>query len=398
MGEKLALFGGRSIRRQFLPFHQPLIGPEELREIRETLDSGWLTTGPRTRRFEEAFRAYIGCGYAVGVSSCTAALHLALLALGIGEGDEVITSPMTFPATANVIIHVRATPVFVDVERETLNLDTSQIADKITPRTRAILPVHFAGHPCEMDEILRLAKSHSLAVVEDAAHAIESAYRESKVGAIGTVTAFSFYATKNLTTGEGGMLTTNDEAFAERARILSLHGLSKDAWQRYGPGQFQHWEALLPGYKYNMFDLQAALGLHQLERVEGWLEVRRKYAEMYTEAFADLPGVQPLGIRPHVRHAHHLYVILIHPECLTADRDQILLALQAEGIGVGVHFRSLHLHAYYREHFGFRPDDFAVARWASERVLSLPLYPRMTEQDVDDVIRAVFKVVQAYRP
>jgi dTDP-4-amino-4,6-dideoxygalactose transaminase len=396
MGEKLALFGGPPVRERFLPFHQPLIGAEERRELGEALDSGWLTTGPRAKRFEEAFRAYIGCGHALGVSSCTAALHLALLALGIGEGDEVITSPVTFPATANVIIHVGARPVFVDVEPDTLNLDTAQIADRITPRTRAILPVHFAGHPSEMDEVLGLAERHALAVVEDAAHAIESAYRGRKVGAIGTAAAFSFYPTKNLTTGEGGMLTTSDPALAERARILSLHGLSKDAWRRYGPGPFQHWEALLPGYKYNLSDLQAALGLHQLPRVEAWLEVRRRYAEMYTEAFAGLPGIQPLGIRPHVRHAHHLYVILVRPECLAADRDQILLALQQEGIGVGVHFRSLHLHPYYRDRFGFQPDDFPVARWASDRVISLPLYPKMTQRDVAQVIEAVRKVHGAF--
>lgn len=396
MGESLALFGGPRVREEILPFHQPLIGPEELREVADTLASGWLTTGPRTRRFEEAFRAYAASDHAVGVSSCTAALHLALLVLGIGEGDEVLTSPVTFPATANVVIHLRATPVFVDVEPDTLNLDASQIARRITPRTRAILPVHFAGHPCDMDEILRLAGRHSLAVVEDAAHAIESAYRGRKVGSIGTLTAFSFYPTKNMTTGEGGMLTTDDGTLADRARVLSLHGLSKSAWQRYVPGQFQHWEALLPGYKYNMFDVQAALGLHQLERVEGWLEVRRKYANRYDAAFADLPGIRPLAIRPDVRHAHHLYVVLVEPERLTADRDQILSALQAEGIGVGVHFRSLHLHPYFRDRFGFRPDDFPVARWASDRVISLPLYPKMTEQDVADVIEAVRKVLRAF--
>src|SRR3990172_5481140 len=286
---RLAIDGGKPVRADFLPFNRPALGPEEEKEIIETLRSGWLTTGARTRRFESDFAQFTGARHAIGVNSCTAALHLALVANGIGEGDEVITTPITFAATANVIVHTRARPIFVDVEADTLNVDAAQIGAKITRRTRAIIPVHLSGQPCAMDDILAIARKHNLAVIEDAAHAAESVYRGRKVGSIGDATAFSFYATKNVTTGEGGMLTTDDDDLAERVRILSLHGISHDAWKRYTNEGYKHYEVLFPGYKYNMFDLQAALGLHQLAKVEKHWQARKALAEKYDRALAGVP-------------------------------------------------------------------------------------------------------------
>jgi dTDP-4-amino-4,6-dideoxygalactose transaminase len=383
------------VRAQFLPFHQPWIEEPAIKAVVEVLESGWLTRGAKTEAFERAFGAYVGARHAIGLSSCTAGLHLALVALGIGPGDEVITTPITFPASANVIVHQGARPVFADVDPDTLNIDPVQIEARITPRTRAILPVHFAGHPCRMDAILALARARGLRVIEDAAHAIESACPAGKVGAIGDFTAFSFYATKNLTTGEGGLLTTDDEALAERARLLSLHGISKDAWKRYAPDGPLHWETLAPGYKYNMFDIQAALGLAQLERLEAWWEMRAAHVRRYRAALADVPEVRVLGEEPRVRHAYHLFVIVLDTDRLRGGRDAVMADLRAEGIGTGIHFRSLSLHPFYREHGG--RGQLAVAERVSERLLSLPLYPKMTAGDLDDVVVALRKVIAARR-
>lgn len=397
MPEQLAVNGGPPVRQEFLPFHRPWIDEAAIRSVAQVLESEWITRGPKTEEFEEAFRGYIGCRHAIGLNSCTAGLHLALAALGIGRGDEVITTPITFPATANVIIHQGAKPVFVDVDEETLNLDPRRLEEKITQRTRAIIPVHFAGHPCQMDPILALARQYRLSVIEDAAHAIEASYRGRKVGTMGHFTAFSFYATKNLTTGEGGMLTTEDDEASAKVRILSLHGISKDAWKRYTKEGSHHWDAVYPGYKYNMFDLQAALGLRQLERVEEWWQIRRAYVQRYRKCLGEMPELVLLGEESDVRHAYHLFVIILQTEKLKADRDTIMEALRAENIGVGLHFRALHLQPYYRETFGFKPGDLPVAEWASDRILSLPLYPRMSEKDLADVIEAVGKVLAAYR-
>lgn len=384
-------------RKDFLPFHRPSIGPEEEEEVIQTLRSGWLTTGPRTQQFERDFASFSGCKHAIGLSSCTAGLHLALVALGIGEGDEVITTTITFPATANVIVHQRGKPVFVDVDPETLNIDTDQIEAKITPRTRAIIPVHFAGHPCQMDRILEIARRYNLKVIDDAAHALEAEYKGRKVGGLGDATVFSFYATKNITTGEGGMLTTNDDDLAEKISILRLHGISRDAWNRYGSEGYKHWDTVYPGYKYNMFDLQAALGIHQLKKVDEFLRARNKYVQMYDETFKQIPEIKLLGRKENIKHSHHLYIIQVKTEDLTADRDVIMNAIQAENIGIGVHFRALHLQSYYRNTYGFRPGDFPNAEYASDRVISLPLYPAMTEQDVFYVIDVVKKVIANYR-
>ena len=385
------------VRETFLPFHQPWIDDAGIKAVSDVLQSGWITRGPRTEEFERAFGAYVGSRHAVGLSSCTAGLHLALVTLGIGPGDEVITSPITFPATANVVVHQGARPVFADVDPVTLNIDPARVEASITPRTRALMPVHFAGHPCRMDALLDLARRHRLHVIEDAAHAIESSVGGRKVGSIGDFTAFSFYATKNLTTAEGGMLTTNSDELAERARILSLHGISRDAWKRYAQDGPLHWETVSPGYKYNMFDVQAALGLTQIERLEEWWTVRAAYTRRYREGLASLSEIEILGEEAGIRHAYHLLVILLRTERLRVDRERIMADLRAEGIGTGIHFRSLSLHPYYRDAFPSPPGTLPVAESVSERLLSLPLYPRMSPSDIDDVLEALRRVIAAHR-
>jgi dTDP-4-amino-4,6-dideoxygalactose transaminase len=391
--DRLAIEGGTPVRPEFLPFHRPMLGPEEEAEVLDTLRSGWLTTGPRTQRFEAEFARYLGARYARGVTSCTAAMHLALVALGVGPGDEVITSPITFPATANVIVHVGATPVFVDVEPATLNLDVDQLEAQITPRTKAIIPVHFAGHACRMDALAALARKHGLAVVEDCAHAIETTWQGRHAGTWGNAGAFSFYATKSITTGEGGMLVTEDEDLAERIGVLRLHGISRDAWKRYGQEGFRHYETLSAGFKYNMYDLQAALGLAQFPKLEAFWARRRDIVQAYDAALASIPQIRRLEVVGPVRHGHHLYVVLVRTEELSRSRDEILNAIQKENVGLGVHFRAVHLQPFYQERYGFRPGQFPAAEYASERVISLPLYPAMDDRDVQDTIAAVSKVV-----
>jgi dTDP-4-amino-4,6-dideoxygalactose transaminase len=381
----------RPKRSEFLVFGSPLITEEEIREVTDTLRSGWLGTGPKTKRFEADFAAYTGARHAIALNSCTAGLHLALDAAGIGPGDEVITTPMTFCATANVIVHVGATPVFADVDRRTMNLDPAAVARAITPRTKALLPVHFAGRPCDMEALLDLAAKHGLVVIEDAAHATEARYHGLKVGSIGDMTAFSFYATKNVVTGEGGMLTTHSDHWAERVRIRSLHGLSKDAWKRYSAEGFQPYDTLYPGYKYNMMDLQASLGIHQLARVEANLARREAIWQRYDEAFAGR-FVLPAPAEPETRHARHLYTLLLEPEKLGMGQVEFLEALKAENIGAGVHFIALHLHRFYRERLGTKRGDFPNAEWISDRTVSLPLSPKLSDEDVEDVIAAVLRI------
>lgn len=385
------------IQRHKIPFHRPSLGIEEEREIIDTLRSGWLTTGPKTKQFERNFADYTGAKHAVAVNSCTAALHLSLLAHDIGAGDEVVTSPMTFAATVNVIEHVGARPVFVDIEPETLNMNTDMLDDAISKRTRAIIPVHFAGHPCDLDVVHAVASAHDLVVIEDAAHAVGASYRGEKIGGISHVSAFSFYATKNMTTGEGGMITTNDDKLAQRMRILSLHGISIDAWKRYLPGEYRHWDILEPGFKYNMFDLQASLGLHQLGKLDDFIERRKHWTSLYDEGFSDIPEVTTLHHGDDVESAYHLYVVRLKTDRLSALRDNFLEMIQQRGIGIGIHFRPVHLHPYYQDKYGYSRGDFPVAENAGDRLLSLPLYPSLTKEQVDYVIWNVRDIVAANR-
>ncbi len=395
---KLACEGGRPVRPDFLVFGRPRIGEEEIAEMVDTLRSGWIGFGPKCLRFEQEFARYAGAETAISVNSATAALHLALLAAGVGPGDEVITTPLTFVATANVITHAGATPVFVDVDPRTQNIDPARMQCAITRRTRALVPVHMTGWPCEMDAIAALAERHGLAVIEDAAHAAETVYRGRKVGSISRFTAFSFYATKNLTTGEGGMLTTDDREAADRVRALRLHGLDKDAWKRYSPGEFLPYQALEPGFKYNMTDMQASLGLHQLARLEESLTVRERLWALYDAAFAALPGVavRDLPRIPGNRHARHLYTLELDLDALECDRARFMQALAAENIGSGIHFVPVHLHQHYRETYGCGRGDHPHAERIGDRTLSLPLSAGMSEQDAQDVIAAVGKIARRY--
>src|SRR5437867_1242808 len=382
---------------QFIPFHIPAIGAEEIRAVAETLESGWLTSGTKVKRFEDDFTEYVGSKHAIAVNSCTAALHLALDAIGIREDDEVIVPTMTFTVTAEVVLYFKAKPVLVDCQRDTLNLDPNQIAAAITSKTKAIIPVHFGGQPCDMTPILEIAKTHKLHVVEDAAHALPASYEGKKIGTIGDITCFSFYATKTITTGEGGMATTENSEWAERMRMMSLHGISHDAWKRYTKEGSWYYEVLHPGFKYNLTDIAAALGIEQLRKCDGFWQARKGIAAIYDKAFGDLKEIQTPVRQPDIEHAWHLYVIQLNLERLKVTRSQFIEALREEGIGTSVHFIPLHRHLYYCDKFGYKPEDFPNASSAFERIVSLPIYPKMTEADGESVIGAVRKVVKLNR-
>ncbi|MCK4541387.1 MAG: DegT/DnrJ/EryC1/StrS family aminotransferase [Spirochaetales bacterium] len=380
-------------REKYLIFGSPLIEEPEIQEVVDTLRSGWLGTGPKVARFENIFKEYTGAKYAMALNSCTAGLHLSMIVIGIRSGDEVITTPLTFCSTANAIIHTGATPVFVDVERETMNIDPEKIEEAITPRTRVIIPVHFAGRPCNMDAIMDIARQHDLIVIEDAAHCIEGWYKGEKIGNIGDMTCFSFYVTKNIVTGEGGMVTTNKEVWADKIKMYGLHGLSKDAWRRYSDEGFIHYQVLFPGFKYNMMDIQASLGIHQMKRIDKYLKRREEIWKMYDDAFSSLPVTCPVQPEHNTVHARHLYTLLIDIDKIKKTRDDIQQELHELNIGTGIHFISLHLHDYYRKTYGFKPDDFPNAKYISNRTISLPLSAKLTDGDVGDVVEGVKKVL-----
>jgi dTDP-4-amino-4,6-dideoxygalactose transaminase len=387
----------RTVRQDFLPFSRPDIDQAEIDEVVDTLRSGWITTGPKTKEFERRFAEYVGARHAIAVNSCTGGMHIALAAAGIGPGDEVVVPTMTFCATANVVVHLGATPIIVDVEPDTLNMDPQRLEAAITPSTKAVIPVHLYGHPCDMDYTHKIAKTHRLLVVEDAAHAVAAEWRGRRVGTLSPATAFSFYATKNLTTAEGGMITTDDDEYAEQMRIWTLHGISRDAWNRYAAEGSWYYEVCVPGFKYNITDLQSALGLHQLARLEAMTQQRAELAAAYQAGLGDLPEIELPALRSGIRHAWHLYAIRLRLESLSITRAAFIEQLRAEGIGTSVHFIPLHRQPYYRDRFGLRPSDFPVADAAYERLVSLPLYTRMIEQDVDDVVEAVRRVVRRNR-
>ncbi len=384
------------IRRSedFLVFGSPLIGDEEKREILDSLETGWLGTGPKVARLEREFREYAEASHAVAVNSCTAALHLSMLAAGIGPGDEVITTPLTFCATVNAIIHAGATPVLADVDPITSNIDPKQVEAKITERTKAILPVHFAGRACDMDALAAIAKRREILVIEDCAHAIETTYKGKHAGTFGTFGCFSFYVTKNMTTGEGGMVLTPDEKLADRVKILALHGMSKDAWRRFSDEGYKHYYVVECGYKYNMMDLQAAIGIHQLHRIQKNWERRRDVWSTYQEELRDLPLTLPAPPEEGTRHAYHLYTVLIDSHQSRVARDQFITAMTGENIGVGVHYQSIPIHPYYQQRFGWRPEDYPNSFRIGQQTVSLPLSPKLTDRDVSDVIRATRKILK----
>jgi dTDP-4-amino-4,6-dideoxygalactose transaminase len=374
----------------FLPFALPDIGPEETNEVIACLKSGWLTTGKRVAQFESDFADYIGAKHALAVNSATAGLHLGLEAAGVREGDEVIVPVCTFTATAEVVRYLGADPVFVDIEAKGLNLDVAQLKAAITPKTKAIMPVHFGGQSCDMNSIMDLAHRHGLKVIEDAAHALPCTYDGRRIGTIGHATAFSFYATKTLSTGEGGMVTTDSDEIAKRIRIMRLHGIDRDVWDRYTSKKpSYYYEVVAPGFKYNMPDLMAAIGIHQLRKAERFYERRRAIAGRYTEAFKGLPLRTPETLKPGDRHSWHLYVIQLELESIGMSRDEFIEAMTACGVGTSVHFIPLHLHPYWRERYRLQPEDFPQALEYFQRAVSLPVYPSMTDADVEHVIEAV---------
>lgn len=376
-----------------IPFHRPYITKDEISEVEECLQNGWITMGKKTVEFEKKFGDYIGTKNSIAVNSCTAALHLALRVIGLREGDEVIVPSTTFVATAEVVNYFKAKPVLVDIDPETHLIDVSKIEEKITKNTKAIIPVHFSGQPADMDEILEIAKKYNLYVIEDAAHALPAWYKRKKIGTIGDLTCFSFYATKTLATGEGGMVTTENDEWADRIRILRLHGISKDAWKRYSKEGTWEYDVLENGYKYNMTDINAALGLAQLRKLEWMWEKRKEIAERYNEAFKDLEEVILYKVKEDRETSWHLYPLKLHLEALKISRNEFIEKLKERGIGTSVHFIPLYRFSYYRR-FGYKVEDFLNSEWVFERVVSLPIFPGMTEEEVNYVIENVVEILR----
>ncbi len=385
------------MNKDYLLFHKPFISEEEIEEMVDTLRSGWLSMGPKTIKFEEEFNKYIGSKKSVAVSSWTAAGHLTLEAFGIEKGDEVIVPTMTFPATAEIVCYFGATPVIVDVDKDTLNISLEEIEKAITPKTKAIIPVHYGGQPCDLDEIQEIAKIHNLKVLEDAAHSLPATYKGKKIGTISDVTCFSFYATKTLSTGEGGMICTNDQEIAERCAIMRLHGINRDAWKRYSESGSWYYEVVAPGYKYNFTDLQASLGLPQLKKVDMMWEWRKKIALRYLEGFKDFDLLTLPFIKDDRESSWHLFPVRLNLDMLTKNRAQIIDELKKHNIGVGVHFMPVHQHLYYSETFKLDDKNYPVASATFPRLMSLPIYPGMNDNSVEKVIYTVREILNQHR-
>ena len=379
---------------RFLVFGAPAIEDDEIQEVIASMQSGWLGTGPKVARFEADFAEYKGVKYSSAVNSCTAALHLSMLAADLVPGDEVITTPLTFCATVNGIIHAGATPVLADIDPATMNIDPNEVEKKITSKTKVILPVHFAGRSCNMDALCDIGKEHNLRIIEDCAHAIETEYKGRKAGTFGDFGCFSFYVTKNVVTGEGGMVVAEDEENIVRIKMLALHGMSRDAWKRFSDEGYKHYYVVECGFKYNMMDLQAAIGIHQLKRVEANWQKRQQVWQIYNKAFSDLPVGLPAPAEPDTRHAYHLYTILIDEEKTGICRDEFLNAMTAHNIGVGVHYLSIPEHPYYQKTFGWKPEDYPNAMRIGRQTVSLPISAKLTDNDVGDVVNAVKRILE----
>ena len=381
------------MRSNYLVFGQPMIEQAEIDEVVGSLTAAWLGTGPKVAAFERLVAEYMGVRHAVAVNSCTAGLHLACVAIGLRPGDEVIIPAMTFCATANAVIHAGATPVLVDVQPDTFNIDIDDVRRKLTPRTKAVIPVHFAGRPCDMTNLLRVVRDHDLQIIEDCAHAIEADYEGQRVGTFGTIGVLSFYSTKNVVTGEGGMVLTNSAEIAAKIKVMALHGMSADAWKRFSDDGYKHYEVVEVGFKYNMMDLQAAIGLHQIQRVESYWNKRVGIWNRYSDALADLPVGLPAPIGANIRHALHLYTLLVDRRRAGMSRDDFILAMHRRNIGTGVHYRPIPVHPVYQQRYGWRPQDFPNAHEIGETTVSLPLSARLTDADVEDVIGSVRSVL-----
>jgi dTDP-4-amino-4,6-dideoxygalactose transaminase len=383
------------MRRSYLVFGEPLIEDAEIEEVVKSLRAAWLGTGPKVAAFEKLVAEYKGVSHSVALSSCTAGLHLSCLALGLQPGDEVIVPAMTFCAAINAVIHAGALPVLADIEKDTFNLDPESVRRKVSPRTKAIMPVHFAGRACNMDALTSLARAHDLRIIEDCAHAIETEYRGQKAGTIGDCGVLSFYSTKNIVTGEGGMLLTNDAEVAARVKVLALHGMSQDAWKRYSDDGYKHYDVIEVGFKYNMMDLQAAIGMHQIKRVEQYWQRRLKIWNRYNSAFSDLPVAVPASLDEESRHALHLYTVLINEDEAGITRDEFITRLHERNIGTGVHYRSIPVHPVYQRRFGWRPEEYPNAYSTGQSTVSLPLSAKLSDEDVEDVVEAVRYVLNA---
>jgi perosamine synthetase len=392
---QLAIDGGAPVRRKMLAYGRQSIDESDIAAVVEVLRSDWLTTGPKVEEFESALARKVGAAHAIAVSSGTGALHAAMYALGIKTGDEVIVPAMTFAATANCVVYQGGTPAFADVQPATLLIDPADVERKITAKTRAIIAVDYAGQPCDYDTLAELAARHNLALVADASHSLGGKYNGRAVGSIADLTTFSFHPVKHITTGEGGAVTTDNPDLAARMRSFRNHGITSDHRQREKNGSW-FYEMTDLGFNYRLTDLQCALGITQLHKLDGWVSHRRHIAHLYDRAFADLPAITPLQTAAWAGHAYHLYVVNLEPNSLTAGREQVFAALRAEGIGVNVLYIPVHLHPFYREHFGTAPGQCPAAEAAYEHIISLPMFPAMTESDVTDVIDAVYKVVEAF--
>jgi dTDP-4-amino-4,6-dideoxygalactose transaminase len=380
------------MRNKYLVFGSPIIEDEEISEVVNTLKSGWIGSGPKVSRFEDEFKEYIGSKYAVAVSSCTAGLHLSMLALGIEMDDEVLVPAMTFAATANAVIHAGAKPVLVDVDKRDMTIHPEDIKNKITKKTRAIIPVHFAGRSCEIDAINEIAENYNLKIIHDAAHAIETEYHGKRIGTYNDIANFSFYVTKNISTAEGGMVTTNDEEIANKIKIYGLHGMSKDAWKRFSDDGYKHYQVVYPGFKYNMTDIQASLGLAQMKKINKFYNRREVIWKRYKERLKNLPLILPPDPEPDTKHAYHLFTILVDTNKTNLTRDKVLQNLHEKNIGTGVHYLALHYHPFYQEKYGYKIGDFPNAEFISDRTFSIPFSAKLTDEDVEDVITALHEV------
>ncbi|MFA5889104.1 MAG: DegT/DnrJ/EryC1/StrS family aminotransferase [Candidatus Paceibacterota bacterium] len=379
----------KKVQQKYIVFGSPMIEEPEIKEVVKTLRSGWLGTGPKVTKFEKMMSELTGAKYAMAVNSCTAALHLSLVASGIGKGDEVITTPLTFCATANAIIHSGATPVFVDVDLKTMNIDETKIEKAITKKTKAIMPVHFAGRPCNMDKILTIAKKYRLLIIEDAAHAIGAEYKNKKIGSMGDLTCISFYVTKNITTGEGGMVLTNNKEFADKIKVLALHGMSKDAWKRFSDDGYKHYEVVYPGFKYNMMDIQASIGIHQLKRIEKYHKKRKQIWDFYNKELKGLPIILPDYKDKDIKHVMHLYTILVDEKKCGISRDKFMQELHLRGIGTGVHYNPVHLHDHYTNTYGHKVGHYPNAEYIGSRTVSLPLSAKLTIAEAKRIVDAI---------
>ena len=395
--QKPAIEGGKPIRDKYLVFGFPKIGQEEIDEVIKVLKSGWIGTGPKAKQFEENCKKYIGSKHAIAVNSCTAALHLSLVCNGIGKGDEVITSPMSFGSTVNVIEHVNAKPIFVDIEDDSYNINPDKIEEAITPRTKAIIPIHFGGLPCDMEKIYNIGKKYNLSIIEDAAHAIGAEFNSKKIGSYGNPTCFSFYPTKNITCIEGGLICLNDDALADKIRSYSLHGLSKDAWQRFNMDSKKTYEVLYPGYKYNLPDVNASIGIVQLSKIEEIIKIRTEFAKLYLEAFEDCEYIEIPPMKKGRIHVWHLFSMLLVLEKLKISRNKFLEALHKENIGCGIHYKAIHTQPYYKNKYNIKKNIFKRSEYVSERTISIPIQVSMSEEDLFDVVKAIKRIINFYK-